>query len=217
MLEFASLPKPLGLGSAAPFPIAAAPIPGVAAAFPGDAAPFPPAQILRQPFLHLSSSPSVGIAIAGHATGDEHFLIVPEIDWILPMRNPVSSAECAVPTECRLSPAPTTDIIEVVARVTRTGGFLVHGIFYSAPSHLTGERLCVHVYDDRIEAWLGSTPVVSHPPCRHARTRAGPTASTTTTSSTPCVASRRLPCRGALLNSPDQTDTSKNLASAALS
>lgn len=52
----------------------------------------------------------------------------------------------------------------MVARVTRTGGLLVHGIFYSAPSRLIGQRLRVHVYDDRIEAWLGSTQVLSHPP-----------------------------------------------------
>ncbi len=60
----------------------------------------------------------------------------------------------------------TTDFTEVVVRVTRTGGFLVHGIFYSAPSRLIGQRLRVHVYDDRIEAWLGSTHVLGHPRLR---------------------------------------------------
>jgi hypothetical protein len=65
-----------------------------------------------------------------------------------------------------LRPLParrTTDFTEVVARVTRTGGFLVHTVFYSAPSQLIGKRLRVHVYDDRIEAFLGATPVVTHP------------------------------------------------------
>ena len=65
-----------------------------------------------------------------------------------------------------LRPLPqrrTTDFIELVARVTRTGGFLVHGVFYSAPARLIGHRLRVHVYDDRIEAWLGGTRVVTHP------------------------------------------------------
>ena len=60
----------------------------------------------------------------------------------------------------------TTDFTEVVARVTRTGGFLVHSVFYSAPARLIGHRLRVHVYDDRIEAYLGSTHVVSHPRAR---------------------------------------------------
>lgn len=65
-----------------------------------------------------------------------------------------------------LKPLPsrrTTDFTEVVARVTKTGGFLVHQVFYSAPSQLIGKRLRVHVYDDRIEAFLGATHVVSHP------------------------------------------------------
>ena len=44
----------------------------------------------------------------------------------------------------------------VVARVTKTGGFLVHQVFYSAASQMIGQRLRVHVYDDRIEAFLGA-------------------------------------------------------------
>jgi hypothetical protein len=62
-----------------------------------------------------------------------------------------------------LPPRRTTDFTEVVARVTRTGGFMVHSVFYSAPARLIGHRLRVHVYDDRLEAWLGGTHVVSHP------------------------------------------------------
>ena len=62
-----------------------------------------------------------------------------------------------------LPPRRTTDFTELVARVTRTGGFLVHSVFYSAPARLIGHRLRVHVYDDRIEAWLGATKVVTHP------------------------------------------------------
>ena len=65
-----------------------------------------------------------------------------------------------------LKPLParrTTDFTEVIARVTKTGGFLVHQVFYSAPSQLIGQRLRVHVYDDRIEAFLGATHVVTHP------------------------------------------------------
>jgi hypothetical protein len=69
-----------------------------------------------------------------------------------------------------LRPLParrTTDFTETVARVTRTGGFMVHNIFYSAPSQLIGQRLRVHVYDDRIEAFLGATRVVTHPRLRN--------------------------------------------------
>lgn len=86
------------------------------------------------------------------------------VDELVGRRN--RRREAAVRTEmATLRPLPaqrTTDFTEVVARVTRTGGFLVNQVFYSAPSQLIGKRLRVHVYDDRIEAFLGATPVVSH-------------------------------------------------------
>jgi hypothetical protein len=56
-----------------------------------------------------------------------------------------------------------TDFTEMVVRVTKTGGCLVHQNFYSAPLQLIGKRLRVHVHDGRIEAFLGATPVVIHP------------------------------------------------------
>jgi hypothetical protein len=68
-----------------------------------------------------------------------------------------------------LQPLParrTADFTEIVVPVVRTGGFLVKQIFYSAPSRLVGQRLRVHIYDDRIEAYLGSSHVVSHPRAR---------------------------------------------------
>lgn len=90
------------------------------------------------------------------------------VDQLVARRN--RRREAAVRTEAAtLRPLPvrrTTDFTELVTRVTRTGGFLVHGVFYSAPSRLIGQRLRVHVYDDRIEAWLGATHVVCHPRLR---------------------------------------------------
>lgn len=65
----------------------------------------------------------------------------------------------------------TTDFTEVVSRVTRTSGFIVNQVFYSAPARLIGHRLRVHVFDDRIEAWLGATHVVTH--TRHPSRRNG--------------------------------------------
>jgi len=87
------------------------------------------------------------------------------VDELVARRN--RRREAAIRIEmAALRPLParrTTDFTEVVARVTKTGGFLVHSVFYSAPSQLIGKRLRVHVYDDRIEAFLGATPVVTHP------------------------------------------------------
>jgi hypothetical protein len=93
------------------------------------------------------------------------------VDQLVARRN--RRREAAVRIEAKaLRPLPkrrTTDFAELVTRVTRTGGFLVHGVFYSAPARLIGHRLRVHVYDDRIEAFLGATHVLSHPR-RRART-----------------------------------------------
>lgn len=90
------------------------------------------------------------------------------VDMLVARRNRQRAA--AVQAErAHLKPLPqrrTTDFTEIVVPVTRTGGFLVKSIFYSAPSQLIGQRLRVHLYDDRIEAFLGSTPVVSHPRAR---------------------------------------------------
>ena len=64
------------------------------------------------------------------------------VDEVVARRN--RRREAAVRIEmAALRPLParrTTDFTEVVARVTKTGGFLVHQVFYSAPSQLIGQR-----------------------------------------------------------------------------
>jgi hypothetical protein len=63
----------------------------------------------------------------------------------------------------RLPRQRTADFTERIVTVLRTGGFWLRNVFYSVPSQLIGHRLRVHVYDARIEAYLGSTHVVTHP------------------------------------------------------
>jgi hypothetical protein len=79
--------------------------------------------------------------------------------------------QAELPSLRPLPPRRTTDFVEIVAQVTRTGGFQACGVFYSAPSRLIGHRLRVHLYDDRIEAFLGHTRVVTHPRGRSSRGR----------------------------------------------
>lgn len=90
------------------------------------------------------------------------------VDQLVGRRN--RRRQDALKTElAALNPLPgrrTTDFTEIIVRVTRTGGFLAHGVFYSVPARLVGQRLRVHLYDDRIIAYLGSTKVVSHPRVR---------------------------------------------------
>lgn len=63
-----------------------------------------------------------------------------------------------------LSPLPkrrTADFEEKIVTVTRSGGFLLRRVFYTVPSRLIGHRLRVRVYDDRLDCFLGTTPVAS--------------------------------------------------------
>ena len=45
--------------------------------------------------------------------------------------------------------------------VTSSGGFILRRVFYSVPSRLIGHRLNVHLYDDRLECFLGATQLLT--------------------------------------------------------
>jgi len=68
-----------------------------------------------------------------------------------------------------LPPRRTTDHEEALVTVTRNGGFLLRKVFYTVPSRLIGHRLRVRLYDDRLECFLGSTPVLTLPRGRRPR------------------------------------------------
>jgi hypothetical protein len=55
----------------------------------------------------------------------------------------------------------TTDYEEAFVSVTSTSGFILKRVFYSVPSRLIGHRLRVHLYDDRLECFLGATPLMT--------------------------------------------------------
>ena len=48
---------------------------------------------------------------------------------------------------------------EKVIPVTSSGGFIL--VFYTVPSRLIGHRLRVRIFDDRLECFLGATPVAT--------------------------------------------------------
>ena len=55
----------------------------------------------------------------------------------------------------------TTDYEETIVTVTSTSGFTLKKVFYSVPSRLIGHRLRVRLYDDRLECFLGATPLLT--------------------------------------------------------
>src|SRR5262249_58606368 len=60
-----------------------------------------------------------------------------------------------------LPPRRTTDYEETIVTVTSTSGFILKKVFYSVPSRLIGHRLCVRLYDDRLECFLDATPLTT--------------------------------------------------------
>src|SRR3954470_12153157 len=51
----------------------------------------------------------------------------------------------------------------VTVRVTSSGGFTLRKVFYTVPSRLIGHRLRVRLYDDRLEVFVGASPLMILP------------------------------------------------------
>lgn len=65
-----------------------------------------------------------------------------------------------------LQPLPlarTADYTETVVTVSTTSTIQVKRVLYTVPSRLIGERLRVHIFDSRLEVYLGSTLTVTLP------------------------------------------------------
>ena len=60
-----------------------------------------------------------------------------------------------------LPPGRTDDFDPARVWVTSFGGFTLRRVFYSVPSRLVGHQLTVHLYDDRLEIFLGATPLLT--------------------------------------------------------
>jgi hypothetical protein len=83
------------------------------------------------------------------------------VDEIVGRRNANLAKRIALEKEA-LAPLPkgrTTDFEEKVIPVTSSGGFILRRVFYTVPSRLIGHRLRVRIFDDRLECFLGVTPV----------------------------------------------------------
>jgi hypothetical protein len=75
----------------------------------------------------------------------------------------------------KLKPLPkrrTTDFATVTARVTRNSTINVDRVIYSVPSRLIGRVIEVHLFDDRLECFLGPDPVMRMARVRTDRKRA---------------------------------------------
>jgi hypothetical protein len=60
-----------------------------------------------------------------------------------------------------LPPDRTADFEQTLVHVTSSGGFTLRKVFYTVPSRLIGHRLRVHLFDDRLDCFLGGTCVLT--------------------------------------------------------
>jgi len=85
------------------------------------------------------------------------------IDEVVGRRNARSRKRIEI-ERAALKPLPdrrTADYEEARVLVTSSGGFILRRVFYSVPSRLIGHRLNVHLYDDRLDCFLGSTHLLT--------------------------------------------------------
>jgi len=85
------------------------------------------------------------------------------IDEVIGRRNARNRKRIEV-ERAALKPLParrTADYEEVRVVVTSSGGFILRRVFYSVPSRLIGHRLNVHLYDDRLDCFLGATALLT--------------------------------------------------------
>src|SRR6202163_2544775 len=85
------------------------------------------------------------------------------VDEIVGRRNANNTKRIALerPVLTALPKRRSADYEEKIVTVTSSGGFILRRVFYTAPSQLIGHRLRVHLYDDRLECFLGATPMMT--------------------------------------------------------
>lgn len=85
------------------------------------------------------------------------------VDEVVGRRNANNRKRIALEKEtlAALPKDRTADFEEKVIPVTSSGGFILRRVFYTVPSRLIGHRLRVRIFDDRLECFLGATPVAT--------------------------------------------------------
>ena len=69
--------------------------------------------------------------------------------------------EAERPTLQALPGQRSPDYEETIVTVTSSGGFLLKKVFYTVPSRLIGHRLRARLYDDRLDLFIGGTPLMT--------------------------------------------------------
>ena len=118
---------------------------------------------IESPHGHLKSAIRDALLMRGTIDFEDLGAYRSFIDEIVGRKNARNSkridAERAV-----LQPLPNTrtaDYEQELVYVSTSGGFVLRRVFYTVPSRLIRHRLRARLYDDRVELFVGGTPVLS--------------------------------------------------------
>jgi hypothetical protein len=112
---------------------------------------------------HLKRTVSDALLMRGVNDFDDLIAYRRFIDEIVSRKN----ARCTKRIEAErpaLQPLPgqrTCDHEQTIVTVTSSGGFILKKVFYTVPSRLIGHRLRVRLYDDRLDLFIGGTPLMT--------------------------------------------------------
>ena len=118
---------------------------------------------IESPHGHLKKGIEDELLLRGSSDFEDLAAYRRFIDEVVGRRNARNRKRIEI-ERAALKPLParrTTDYEEARVLVTASGGFILRRVFYSVPSRLIGHRLHVHLYDDRLDCFLGSTRLLT--------------------------------------------------------
>ena len=118
---------------------------------------------IESPHGHLKKALEDALLLRGARDFDDLDAYRGFVDEIIGRQNAHNRKriELERPHLARLPKRRTADFEEKIVTVTSSGGFILRRVFYTAPSRLIGHQLRVHLYDDRLDCYLGSTPMMT--------------------------------------------------------
>ena len=118
---------------------------------------------IESPHGHLKNALRDELLLRGSRDFDDLDSYRTFVDLIIGRQNAHNRKriELEMPSLDKLPKRRTADYEDKAVTVTRSGGFMLNRVFYTAPSRLIGHRLRVRLYDDRLECFLGSTAMMT--------------------------------------------------------
>jgi len=118
---------------------------------------------IEGPHGHLKRAIGDALLLRGSADFEDLAAYRGFIDEVVSRRNARNAKRIDI-ERAELGELPehrTSDYEDVSVRITSSGGFTLRKVFYTVPSRLIGHQLRVRLYDDRLELFIGTTPLMT--------------------------------------------------------